>query len=96
MRTIGTTPTLPSPRSRPTRRCSTTAKSSGIDEIRTWLTTTASEYTFTRTLVRADAVDDETWVVVNHLEGYFPGDVVDLRYKFTLGGDRISELVIAP
>ena len=68
----------------------------GIDEIRTWLTTTASEYTFTRTLVRADAVDDETWVVVNHLEGNFPGAVVDLRYKFTLSGDRISELVIAP
>ena len=68
----------------------------GTDEIRTWLTTTASEYTFTRTLVSADAVDDETWVVVNHLEGNFPGAVVDLRYKFTLSDDRISELVIAP
>ena len=68
----------------------------GIDEIRTWLTTAASEYTFTRTLVSADVVDPETWLVVNHLEGNFPGGVVDLRYKFTLRGDLISELVIAP
>ena len=68
----------------------------GTDEIRTWLTTAASEYTFTRTLVSADVVDDDTWVVVNHLEGNFPGGVVDLRYKFTLRGDLISELVIAP
>lgn len=68
----------------------------GTDEIRTWLTTAASEWTFTRTLVSAAVVDDQTWLVVNHLEGNFPGGVVDLRYKFTLIGDLISELVIAP
>jgi hypothetical protein len=68
----------------------------GTDEIRTWLTTAASEYTFTRTLVSAAVVDDETWLVVNHLEGNFPGGVVELRYNFTLRGDLISELVIAP
>jgi hypothetical protein len=96
MHTTATTPTLPSPRSRPTRRSSTTAKFHGTDEIRTWLTTAASEYTFTRTLVSAAVVDDETWLVVNHLEGNFPGGVVELRYNFTLRGDLISELVIAP
>jgi hypothetical protein len=68
----------------------------GTDEIRTWLTTAASEYTFTRTLVSAEPVDADTWLVVNHLEGNFPGGVVDLRYMFTLSDDRISELVIAP
>jgi len=68
----------------------------GTDEIRTWLTTTASEFTFTRTLVSAEPVDDDTWLVVNHLEGNFPGGVVDLRYRFTLRDDLISELVIAP
>jgi SnoaL-like domain len=68
----------------------------GTDEIRTWLTTAASEYTFTRTLVSAEAVDDSTWLVVNHLEGNFPGGVVDLRYRFALTDDLISELVIAP
>jgi hypothetical protein len=32
----------------------------------------------------------------NRLEGNFPGNVVDLRYEFTLAGDRISALTIAP
>jgi hypothetical protein len=41
-------------------------------------------------------VDDEHWVVVNHLEGDFPGGAVDLAYRFTLVADRIGELVIAP
>ena len=68
----------------------------GTDEIRTWLATTASEFTFTRTLISAEPVDDDTWLVVNHLEGNFPGGVVDLRYRFTLRDDLISELVIAP
>jgi hypothetical protein len=40
--------------------------------------------------------DEDTWLVVNHLEGDFPGGVVDLRYRFALSGDLISELVIAP
>ena len=68
----------------------------GTDEIRSWLTTAASEYIFTRTLVSAEVVDDDTWLVVNHLECNFPGGVVDLRYNFTLRGDLICELVIAP
>ena len=67
----------------------------GTNEIRTWLTT-ASEYTFMRTLIRAEPVDDDTWLVVNHLEGNFPGGVVDLGYKLTFSDDLISELVIAP
>ena len=68
----------------------------GSDEIRDWLAHAASEYTFTRTLVRAEAVGADTWLVVNHLEGNFPGGVVDLRYQFVLTGDLISDLVIAP
>jgi ketosteroid isomerase-like protein len=68
----------------------------GTDEVRTWLATAASEFTFTRTLVSAEAAGPDTWVVVNHLEGDFPGRVVDLRYRFGLTGGLISELVIAP
>src|SRR4051794_26486769 len=64
----------------------------GTDEIRHWLATAASEYTFTRTLVSAEATGDGTWLVVNHLEGDFPGGEVDLRYQFVLTGDRIAEL----
>jgi len=68
----------------------------GSAEISTWLTTAAAEYTYTRTLVSAETTDNDTWLVVNHLEGDFPGGVVDLRYRFALRGDLISELVIAP
>ena len=68
----------------------------GTDEIRTWLATAASEYTFTRTLVRAESTGADTWLVVNHLEGNFPGGEVDLRYQFVVSGGLITELVIAP
>lgn len=68
----------------------------GTDEINIWLATAASEYTFTRTLVSGEPVGIDSWLVVNHLEGDFPGGGVDLRYEFTLSGDLISQLVIAP
>ena len=68
----------------------------GADEIRGWLDHGASEYTFTRSLVSTEATGAGTWVVVNHLEGNFPGGVVDLRYRFTVTDGLISELVIAP
>ena len=68
----------------------------GSNEIRDWLDHAASEYTFTRSSVRAEASGGDTWLVVNHLEGDFPGGVVDLRYQFVITRDLISELVIAP
>jgi ketosteroid isomerase-like protein len=68
----------------------------GSDEIRHWLSKASTEFTYTRTFVDADAVDANTWLVTNHLEGNFPGNVVDLRYQFVLTGDLISELIIAP
>ena len=55
----------------------------GTDAIREWLSTAASEFTFTRTLISASAEGDDAWLVVNHLEGNFPGGVVDLRYQFS-------------
>ncbi len=39
---------------------------------------------------------DDRWVAVNRLEGDFPGGAVELRYRFALVDDLISELVIAP
>jgi ketosteroid isomerase-like protein len=68
----------------------------GADEIRAFLATAGSEFTFTTTLVGAERTDATHWVAVNHLEGDFPGGVVDLRYRFTLDEDLVAELVIAP
>ena len=68
----------------------------GTDEIRGWLDTAAKQFTYTRTLLGAQAASADTWDVSNRLEGNFPGGVVDLRYRFVLTGELISELVIAP
>ncbi len=68
----------------------------GTSEIRDWLTKTTTEYRYTRTLLSAEAINHDTWLIRNRLEGNFPGNVVDLRYRFTLAGQLITTLVIAP
>lgn len=68
----------------------------GRDEIRDWLARTSTEFSYTRTLTSATAIDATSWLVINHLEGDFPGGVVDLRYRFVLAQDLIAELEISP
>ena len=68
----------------------------GSHSIRRWLAKASTEFTFTRTLIESNAVDANTWEVLNNLRGNFPGGVVDLQYRFVLSNDLISELVIAP
>jgi ketosteroid isomerase-like protein len=68
----------------------------GTEEIRRWLERSSSEYTFTTELTGAERLDDQRYVVTSHLEGDFPGGVVDLRYRFTVRDDRIAVLAIAP
>ena len=68
----------------------------GTEAVRAWLHRGASEYTYTAELTGAERIDPDHWLAVQHLVGDFPGGVVDLRYHFTLRGDRIAELTIAP
>ena len=68
----------------------------GTEQIRQWLAKTSSEYTFTRTLLAVEPGEASSWLVRNRLEGNFPGGVVELRYEFSLDGDHISRLSIAP
>jgi ketosteroid isomerase-like protein len=68
----------------------------GTEEIRGFLDKAGAEFTYTSTLVAAERTDDAHWVATKHLEGNFPGGVVDLRYRFVMDGDCIAELVIAP
>ena len=68
----------------------------GLGAISRWLSEASVEYTYTRTMIEAQETAPESWSVINHLEGNFPGGQVDLRYAFTLTGDHIAELVIAP
>jgi ketosteroid isomerase-like protein len=66
----------------------------GPAEIRAWLSRSASEYTYTTELTEATRIDDEHFDALHHLEGDFPGGVVDLHYRFTLRDARIAQLLI--
>ena len=70
----------------------TDMSTAGSGEIRDWLARASTEFTYTRTLLGADAIDANTWLVTNHLEGDFPGGVVDLRYRFVLADGLIAEV----
>jgi ketosteroid isomerase-like protein len=67
----------------------------GSDEVLDFLQNAGVEFSYTTELVGSERIDDEHWVARNHLEGDFPGGVADLTYRFTVDGDRITELVIA-
>lgn len=68
----------------------------GTDEILAFLREAGAEFAYTTELIGASRVDDARWVATHHLEGDFPGGVADLDYRFTMNGDLIAELVIAP
>jgi ketosteroid isomerase-like protein len=68
----------------------------GPQQIRDWLATAASEYTYTIELTGARRIDEERYVAIHHLEGNFPGGVADLQFSFTLRDGRLSQLTIAP
>ncbi len=68
----------------------------GTERIRWWLGNAASEYTDTRTLTGVDDHGDGLHVVHNHLSGDFPGNEVDLHFRFQLRDGLIHQLDIAP
>lgn len=69
----------------------------GRDEILGWLGTAASEYTVTSTRLGVQRTVGGVVVTV-HLEGDFPGGVVDLRNRFAVdvATGLILSLTIAP
>ncbi|MER7251245.1 nuclear transport factor 2 family protein [Kribbella sp. NPDC000426] len=68
----------------------------GHDEIHRWRETEGSQYTYSVEISHVEKLDDDRYVVTSHLEGDFPGGVVDLIYRFTLADDLITMLEIAP
>ena len=68
----------------------------GPEQIRAWLSRSASEYTYTIELTGAAKIDAEHYDVTHHLEGNFPGGVADLHFRFTLRDGAIARLVIEP
>ncbi|TCC26182.1 nuclear transport factor 2 family protein [Kribbella sindirgiensis] len=67
----------------------------GRDEIRAWLASAASEYSYTTELTGTRQVDEQTYVATHHLEGNFPGGTADLDFTFTLTDGSITRLVIS-
>ena len=68
----------------------------GTTEIRAWQTGAASEYTYTKGILGGEAFASDRYVVTCRLKGNFPGGTADLAYDFSVVGERISRLVIAP
>lgn len=68
----------------------------GRDEVKSWLTDSATEYTYTTEFTSATTSDAASVDVVQHLEGNFPGGTADLHFRFSLEGTLISRLVIEP
>lgn len=67
----------------------------GRDAIRQWMANASTQYRYTVEPLALSERDGRT-IVTGHLVGNFPGSPVDLRYCFTMDGDRIAELEIVP
>lgn len=68
----------------------------GRDEIRARRQATADAVTFTATVVARGASGRDGFKLVQHLEGDFPGGVVDLDFLFALRDDQIAALMVLP
>ena len=68
----------------------------GASEIRDWQTGPASQYQYTVTITSEDPLDEDRFRVTARLDGNFPGGTANLNFDFTVAGDLISHLKIAP
>ncbi|MFG2073118.1 nuclear transport factor 2 family protein [Nonomuraea maritima] len=68
----------------------------GTAEIRAWLEGPASQYEYTTEILGAQAEDEDAVTVTARVDGDFPGGTAQLTWHFTLAGDRIRHLRIAP
>jgi hypothetical protein len=68
----------------------------GTLEIHAWQTGDASRYTYATDVLDTVALAPGRRVVTGRLTGNFPGGVAELKWDFTVAGDRIVRLVIAP
>ncbi len=68
----------------------------GQSEIRAWRDQTSSEFEYTTTILGVVSDTGDEHVVTAEVAGDFPGSPVRLGFGFTLSGDHIAALVIAP
>jgi hypothetical protein len=65
----------------------------GVAGLRTWIGEVNAKYAPIVNVVDIDEVDDRT-IVTARVSGSFPGSPIELRYAFTLNGDKIERLEI--
>jgi ketosteroid isomerase-like protein len=65
----------------------------GRDAVRAWVDETGRKYRYKAEVVAVEEVADRT-VVTAHLTGDFPGNPIDLRYRFKLAAGQIAGLDI--
>jgi ketosteroid isomerase-like protein len=68
----------------------------GTSEIRAWQAGPASQYQYTTEVLGTESTGRDEYVVTGRLDGNFPGGTAELKWRFTVAGDRISDLHIAP
>ena len=68
----------------------------GTAAIRGWQEGAASKYQYTTEVIGTKRTGEESTLVTGRLTGNFPGGTADLRWDFTVAGDQIKRLVIAP
>jgi hypothetical protein len=68
---------------------------SGIAAIKQWKTDSSKKYTYTCEPFKSEQQAGKT-VITARLVGNFPGSPVNLRYFFSLDGDKIAALEIIP
>ena len=68
----------------------------GTAEIRAWQNGAASKYTYTTEITSAEALGPDRYLIRGRLPGNFPGGTVDLKWDFTIAGQHITRLTIAP
>ena len=68
----------------------------GTAAIRAWQTGAASKYTYTTEITTTKALGPDRYLVTGRLTGNFPGGTADLNWDFTIAGQHITRLVIAP
>jgi ketosteroid isomerase-like protein len=68
----------------------------GHAEIRAWREKLTGAFEYTVEVLRTEHPAAGVYLVTTKVEGTFPGSPVELGYRFTVRGDLISELLIAP
>ena len=68
----------------------------GLDKIRAWREGPVAKYEYTTELLGADRTGDDEYLLTGRIDGNFPGGTAALKWRFTLAGNRIKHLHIAP